>query len=260
MSDRDFPQMAVEVNHVEPAPRRVRGFLGHELIFDTTAARYVWEIPYYPQYYIPVGDIDKRFVADEGVSQSTRRGPAHRHGLHAGGQDRPGAVRIYGDEAIPGVAGTARFEWAALDAWYEEDEQIFVHPRNPYARVDALRSHRRVRVSLDGVTLAETDTPVLVFETGLPTRYYIDRTDVSFAHLVPSDTQTACPYKGVTSQYWSVQLDSGPIHPDHQDLAWSYDFPTRQLLPVAGLVAFYNEKLDIKLDGHPLPRPQTHFS
>ncbi len=158
------------------------------------------------------------------------------------------------------MAGTARFEWAALDAWYEEDEQIFVHPRNPYARVDALRSHRRVRVSLDGVTLAETDTPVLVFETGLPTRYYIDRTDVSFAHLVPSDTQTACPYKGVTSQYWSVQLDSGPIRPEHQDLAWAYDFPTRQLLPVAGLVAFYNEKLDIEIDGHPLPRPHTHFS
>src|ERR1700759_2462032 len=126
--ERDYPQGLVPVNHVEPAPRRVRGYLGHQLIFDTTTAQYVWEIPYYPQYYIPVADVDKRFLADEGARQSTHRGPAQHHGLHAGGQDRPGAVRIYGDGAIPGVAGTARFEWAVLDAWYEEDEQIFVHP------------------------------------------------------------------------------------------------------------------------------------
>src|SRR6201995_2862396 len=132
---RDYPQLPVGVNHVEPAPRRVRGYLGHELIFDTTAACYVWEIPYYPQYYIPVGDIDPRFLTDEGGHQSTRRGTAHRHGLHAGGQERPGAVRVYGDDAIPGVAGMAHFEWTALDAWYEEDEQVFVHPRSPYARV-----------------------------------------------------------------------------------------------------------------------------
>jgi uncharacterized protein (DUF427 family) len=270
--------MAVEVNHVEPAPRRVRGFLGNELIFDTTGARYVWEIPYYPQYYIPVEDIDPRFLVDEGAQQNTRRGTAYRHGLRAGGTERlgavrPGAVRVYGEDAIPGVAGTARFEWGALDAWYEEDEQIFVHPRSPYTRVDALRSHRRVRVSLEGVTLAETASPVLVFETGLPTRYYIDRTDVAFEHLEPSSTQTACPYKGVTSQYWSVRLGpgnddtagagdgaGGPGRPGHKDLAWAYDFPTRQLLPITGLVAFYNEKLDIEVDGRPLPRPHTHFS
>ena len=258
---RDYPQTPISVNHVEPAPRRVRGFLGHQLIFDTTSARYVWEIPYYPQYYIPVGDIDPRFLIDEGGHQSTRRGTAQRYGLHAGHQERPGAVRVYGDDAIPGLAGTARFEWSALDTWYEEDEEIFVHPRNPYARVDALRSHRHVRVSLGGVTLAETTSPVLVFETGLPTRYYIDRTDVSFTHLVASPTQTACPYKGITSQYWSVQLDSAQPGPDdYKDLAWAYDFPTRQLLPIAGLIAFYNEKVDVEVDGRPLPRPRTHFS
>ena len=257
---RDYPQMAVGVNHVEPAPRRVRGVLGHELVFDTTSARYVWEVPYYPQYYIPLDDVDPRFLVDEQAEQSTRRGTAHRHGLRAGGIERPGAVQVYaGDDAIAGVAGTAHFDWGALDGWYEEDEQVFVHPRNPYVRVDALRSHRHVRVSLEGVTLAETASPVLVFETGLPTRYYIDRTDVDFAHLEPSDTQTACPYKGVTSGYWSVR-DDGPVRDGHQDLAWAYDHPTRQLLPIAGMIAFYNEKLDIEVDGRPLPRPHTHFS
>jgi len=97
---------------------------------------------------------------------------------------------------------------------------------------------------------------VMVFETGLPTRYYLDRTDLNFTHLLPSDTVTACPYKGTTSGYWSVHLGDR-IHPD---LAWSYDFPTRQLLPIAGLIAFYNEKTDIYLDGKMLPRPRTHFS
>ena len=95
----------------------------------------------------------------------------------------------------------------------------------------------------------------MVFETGLPTRYYIERTEVNFEHLIPTDTVTACPYKGATSGYWSINVD-GALHPD---LAWSYDFPTRQLLPIAGLISFYNEKVDIFLDGQQLERPTTHF-
>jgi len=138
---------------------------------------------------------------------------------------------------------------------------VFVHPRDPYTRVDALRSDREVRVELDGVVLADSRSPVMVFETGLPTRYYVNRTDVRFEHLIPSGTVTACPYKGTTSAYWSVQT-GGPDNrgPVHKDLAWAYDFPTRQLLPIAGLVAFYNEKVDTFLDGQLLDRPRTHFS
>jgi uncharacterized protein (DUF427 family) len=218
----------------------------------------VWEWPYYPQYYIPVEDVDDSFLVDEHHEQRLRQGTARRHGLQAGGVHRPGTVRVFGGETIAGVAGTARFDWDALDAWYEEDEQVFVHPRNPYVRVDALRSHRHVRVSLEGITLAESARPVLVFETGLPTRYYFDRTDVDFSHLVPTSTQTACPYKGVTSAYWSVRA-GGEVRDAHQDLAWAYDFPTRQLLPIAGLAAFYNEKTDIDVDGMRLPRARTHF-
>jgi uncharacterized protein (DUF427 family) len=163
---------------------------------------------------------------------------------------------VFGDDALPGLAGMARIDWAALDAWYEEDEQVFVHPRDPYSRVDAIRSTRTIRVELDSVVLAESSSPVLVFETGLPTRYYLNRTELNLAHLVASDTQTECPYKGVTSGYWSVVV-GGVTHPD---LAWAYDFPTRQLLPIAGLVAFYNEKLDIFVDGELQARPVTHFS
>jgi uncharacterized protein (DUF427 family) len=111
-------------------------------------------------------------------------------------------------------------------------------------------------VELRGRVLARSTHPVLVFETGLPTRYYVDRLDVDFAHLVPSATVTSCPYKGTTSAYWSVDLD-GSVE---ADLAWAYDFPTRQLLPIAGLVAFYNEKVDLTVAGVRLERPSTNFS
>ena len=163
---------------------------------------------------------------------------------------------MYADDAAPGLAGTVRFDWDALDAWFEEDEQVFVHPRSPYTRVDALRSTRLVRVELDGVVLAESSSPVMVVETGLPTRYYLNRTEVNLAHLEPTATVTACPYKGTTSGYWSVRVGETV----HADLAWAYDFPTRQLLPIAGLIAFYNEKVDVSIDGRRLERPVTHFS
>jgi uncharacterized protein (DUF427 family) len=111
-------------------------------------------------------------------------------------------------------------------------------------------------VELDGTVLADTRAPVLLFETGLPTRYYIDPTDIAFEHLEPSPTQTLCPYKGVTSGYWSVRVGQ-TVHPD---LAWTYHYPLPAVGQIAGLVAFYNEKLDIVVDGAALPRPQTQFS
>ena len=251
----DYPQMIAPVNHIEPVPRRIRAVLGGEVVLDSTAAIYVWEWPNYPQYYIPLADVRSDLIVDERHEQRLSRGTARRYGLKVGGLSRAKALRVYGEDALPGLAGRARFEWDALDAWYEEDEQVFVHPRNPYTRVDAIRSTRPVRIELDGALLAESRSPVMVFETGLPTRYYVNRTELDLSHLIPSDTVTACPYKGTTSAYWSVRV-GGDVHPD---LAWSYDFPTPPLLPIAGLVAFYNEKVDTYLDGALLDRPVTHF-
>jgi uncharacterized protein (DUF427 family) len=224
----NYPQSLVETGHVEPSARRVRGFKDGQCVFDTVRALYVWESPKYPQYYIPLEDVDEALLG------------GLRHRVHHDGA----------------AAGTVRFSWDALDAWFEEDEQVFVHPRSPYARVDAIRSTRQVEVALDGVVLARSAAPVMVFETGLPTRYYLDRTAIDFQHLIPTDTGSECPYKGRTSAYWSVRT-GGEVH---ADLAWSYDFPTRALTPIAGLVAFYNEKVDITLDGTLLERPQTPFS
>lgn len=252
----DFPQAITEVNHIEPVPRRIRATLAGRTVLDTTGAIYVWEWPFYPQYYIPIADIDAGALVDEHHDQKLRRGTARRFGLRVGDVTRPESVRVFTDDSIAGLSGMVRLDWHALDSWFEEDEEVFVHPRSPYTRVDALRSTRSVRIELDGTVLAESVSPVMVFETGLPTRYYLNRTEIDFDHLVPSNTVTSCPYKGDTSGYWSVRI----AETMHSDVAWSYDFPTRQLLPIAGLIAFYNEMVDIFVDGVELPRPVTHFT
>lgn len=243
-STRNFPAMADRRAIVEPVPRRIRGVLDGSLVFDTTNAVYVWDTPKYPAYHMPVADVDQSLLVEESRLRRLRRGPARTYDLRVGQTVRPGAVRVYDADADQGVAGTARFEWAALDAWYEEDEQVFVHPRNPYTRVDALRSSRPIRVELAGVVLAESTATVMVFETGLPTRYYFERTSVNFDVLRPSPTVTECPYKGRTTGYWNAHVGDQTV----ADIAWSYDFPTRALTPIANMVAFYNEQVDLFLD------------
>ncbi|XVU23503.1 DUF427 domain-containing protein [Actinoplanes sp. CA-054009] len=248
----DYPPQITAVNQMEPSPRRVRATLGGRVVLDTTRAVYLWEIPAFPQYYVPIEDVASDVIVDEEHEQHLSRGRARRLGLRANGVHRPAAARHYVESKLPGLEGLVRFEWDALDAWFEEDEEIIGHPRSPYHRVDALRSTRTVRVELDGVVLAESSSPVLLFETGLPTRYYLDRTAVDFGALTHTDTSTVCPYKGRTSDYWSVG--------GRPDLAWSYGQPFPAVAAIAGLVAFYNEKVDTYVDGRLLERPVTPFS
>src|SRR3569833_2648372 len=193
-----YPQPLVAVGHVEPVPRRVRAFLGGVRVLDTTAARYAWEWPHYPQFYVPLTDVAPGVLVDEGIEEERPLGPARRFGLRVDGHDRPAAAWV---PTTGELRDTVRFEWSALDAWFEEDEEVFVHPRNPYSRVAALRSSRTVRVECDGVLLAESSAPVLVFETGLPTRYYLPRTTNQKKTHEPSATVTECPYKGRTGGY-----------------------------------------------------------
>ena len=252
----DYPSFLSETNQVEPVPRRIRAVLAGETVVDTTDARYVWEWTGFPQYYIPLADVRAGVLVDEEGTEETPRGDVKLFGLRVGEVHRPQAAKVLGAAKVDGLDDTVRFEWSAFDAWYEEDEQVFVHPRNPYIRVDTLRSTRSVRIESHGVVLAESSSPILCFETGLPTRYYLNRTDVDFTKLVATDTVTSCPYKGTTTGYWSA-IVKGRTHPD---VAWTYDFPTREVLPIAGLIAFYNEKLDIFLDGVKLERPETGMS
>jgi uncharacterized protein (DUF427 family) len=245
---RDYPSMADHAGTVEPVPRRLRGYLADEKVFDSVRAAYVWDSPKYPAYYIPLADLNPSLLIDDDHPRTLRRGPTRTFSIAVGEAVRPGAVIAYATDANPEVAGLARVEWGALDTWFEEDEQVFVHPRNPYTRVDALRSSRRVRVELAGHVLAESTASVMVFETGLPTRYYLERTSVDFSMLEASNTVTECPYKGRTTGYWSARIPGETVV---DDVAWSYDFPTRALSPIANLVAFYNERTTITVDGQP---------
>jgi uncharacterized protein (DUF427 family) len=143
-----------------------------------------------------------------------------------------------------------------MDAWFEEDEEVFTHPRDPYTRVDILASSRHVRVEVAGVTVAESSSPRLLFETGLPARYYLPKPHVRLDLLVPTDTVSHCPYKG-RAEWWSVHTPDGTVHPD---LAWSYRTPLPESRQVAGLIAFYDEKVDVHVDGVRQERPRTKFS
>ncbi|MEV7323100.1 DUF427 domain-containing protein [Streptomyces sp. NPDC093970] len=244
------PSLIVPVGHVEPVPRRIRGTIGGRVVFDTRRALYVWERQAYPQFSIPVEDLVEGELHDDKHMERRGAGPAHRHTLQVGAEIRAGSAWVWGEGAPRALRDTVRFEWDALDSWLEEDEPVFVHPRSPYTRVDALRSGSSVRVELDGVVLAEAAGCVKLFETGLPTRYYLDRATVDWTRLRHSDTVTRCPYKGTTSGYWSFDGDTA----SHEDIAWTYDFPTVEAHRIAGLTAFYNEHVDLRVDGFLLPR------
>jgi uncharacterized protein (DUF427 family) len=240
----------------ERGAKRVRTYLGGELVADTTAPVLVWESPHYPTYFFPVTDVRTELLEPDGGSvHSPSRGDATTFTVRAGGKEAAEAALRYLDSPIEELRELVRFEWKAMDSWFEEDEEVFTHARNPYTRVDILPSSRHVRVEVDGEVIADSTSPRLLFETGLPVRYYLPKTHVRMDLLIPTDSETHCPYKG-QAEWWSVRAGESV----HEDLAWSYPTPLPESQKVAGLVAFYNEKLDIYVDGVLQERPHTKFS
>ncbi|MEU2772594.1 DUF427 domain-containing protein, partial [Streptomyces sp. NPDC007162] len=195
-------------------------------------------------------------------SSFTRRGSRKRTSARALMRDLDGELLENAAWTFPAadLSDHIAFEWSrrsgkGLDHWYEEEEEIFIHPRDPHKRVDAIVSSRHVQISVDGTVVADTHRPVLLFETGLPTRYYIPRADVRLDLLTATDHHTGCPYKG-TAEYWSWRGDAD-VPPN---LVWSYPDPLPAVGPIKDLLAFYNEEVDITVDGELLRRPVTHFS
>jgi uncharacterized protein (DUF427 family) len=240
---------------VEPGVKRVRTYLAGRLVADTLHPVLVWEIPYYPAYYLPLADVRAELVPTGKTEHSPSRGEAEIYDVRVDGATAESAARRYPDSPLEALRDLIRFEWAAMGEWLEEDEPVYTHPRDPYKRVDILASSRRVRVELDGVIVAESDRPHILFETGLPPRYYLPLPDVRTELLRPSATQTHCPYKG-TATYWSIDTGRG-VHPD---LVWIYRSPLPESQKVAGLACFYNEKVDLFIDGDLVDRPRTQFS
>jgi uncharacterized protein (DUF427 family) len=240
---------------VEPSQKRVRVYLAGDLVADTIRPLLVWEVPNYPAYYLPAADVRAKLVPTGKTEHSPSRGEAEILDVVTERGTAAGAARRYPDSPIEELRDAVRLDFAAMDEWLEEDEPIYVHPRNPYSRVDILASSRHVRVEIDGVAVAESRSPRILYETGLPPRYYLPLPDVRMDLLVPSDTQTRCPYKG-TAGYWSVEVNGKR----YDDYVWIYRSPLPESQKIAGLACFYNEKVDLYVDGVAQDRPHTPFS
>jgi uncharacterized protein (DUF427 family) len=240
---------------VEPSPKRVRAYLAGRLVADTRHPRLVWEVPYYPAYYFPADDVVAELMPTGKTEHSPSRGDAQLYDVRVDGAVAGSAAKKHPESPIPAIRDLVRLDWPAMDEWLEEDEPVYTHPRDPYHRVDILASSRHVRVEVDGVAVADSARPVILFETGLPSRYYLPLTDIRTDLLTPSGTVTHCPYKG-TATYWSV--DTG--HGAHADLVWAYRTPLPESTKIAGLACFYDEKVDVYLDGELQGRPRTPFA
>jgi uncharacterized protein (DUF427 family) len=228
---------------------------GH-LVVDSKQVRLVWEKPYYPTWYFPVEDVAPgALVANGRTRRSPSRGDADLFDVSVAERTSVDGAYRHASSPIEDLRGLVSFDFAALDEWFEEDEEVFVHPRSPYTRVDILPSSRHVQVVVDGVTIADTTRARLLFETGLPVRYYVPKVDVHMELLTPTDSVTHCPYKG-SARFWSVSAGDTV----HQDLAWSYPTPLEESQRIAGLVCFYNERVDLIVDGETEARPASRFA
>ncbi len=220
---RDLLGSVLQSLRYEPTEKRLRAYQAGQLVADTRSGRLVWEPGrVVPTYAVPESDVLARI--------------------------QPAGAAFRTDD--PDLAGYLIFDFNAFD-WQEEDEPIVAHPHDPFKRIDILSSSRHVRIEWDGRLLAESSSPLLLFETLLPIRYYLPRGDV-VVDLQPTATVSYCAYKGRAS-YFSVP--DGP-----SDVAWTYHQPLREAEPVADRVAFFNERVDVIVDGQREQRPVTPWS
>ena len=239
--------------HIELSPRRVRTYLSGELIADSEHVLLVYESKRPPAYWFPIADVRMENMQQKDSDSADAR----RWRLVVGDRAVDNVARGYknpsGERAA--LQDHLTFYWDQMDSWFEEDDEVFVHPRDPYTRVDTVHSSRHIRVEIDGQVLTESNRPVLLFETGLPTRYYIPKQDVRMELLEPTASVTRCPYKGV-ARYWSARIGGTTI----PDLVWSYPAPIPECPKIENLVSFYNEHVDVFVDGALQDRPVTPFT
>jgi uncharacterized protein (DUF427 family) len=242
----------------DPVPYRLRGFFAGEVVFDTLSAKLLHETAHLPVYYVPEDDLrHELLVPSDEHTRCPHKGEASYRSIRVGDRFEPDAVWSYPEPLAPAafLAGHAAFYWGKLDEWWVEDEQVFGHPRDPYHRIDTYPMTRPVRVSVDGEVVAESTRAVALFESGLPPRFYLPTEDVRMELLEPSEKTTRCAYKGVAS-YWHVRAGDTL----HEDLAWAYPEPERDGPSIRDLICFFNERVDLAVDGEAQERPVTQWS
>jgi uncharacterized protein (DUF427 family) len=239
--------------YLEPTPKRIRVVVGGETVVDSRNAFLLHESGHQPIYYFPPSDVRSELLEpSDRHTTCPKKGEASYYTIRVGDHVVDAGAWYYPEplDGAPPIKDLIAFYFNRMDHWYEEDEEIFGHPRDPYHRIDVLRSDRRIRVSLDGELLAESTRAVALFETGLMTRWYLPPEDV-VASLGPSETTTWCPYKGAAS-YRSVN--------GIKDLVWVYEDPLADAANIRGLVCFFNERVDLEVDGELQERPESPWS
>jgi uncharacterized protein (DUF427 family) len=233
-----------------PSPKRIRVLLGGRVIADTRHALLLRREKGPPVYYFPLADLQQDVLQESGRAAAPAGcGEAQFYTVHVDGSERPDAAWRLTRPApgLAGLGGHVAFDWNAMDGWFEEEQEVFVHPRDPRKRIDITPSSAHVRVLLEGETVAESHRPTLLFETGLATRYYLPRLDVRQELLQPSERVTRCPYKG-EARYYSLRLGETLL----EDVLWHYRYTTLEASPIAGLLCFYQERIVVEVDGRAL--------
>jgi uncharacterized protein (DUF427 family) len=244
--------------YFEDFPRRVRARFAGETVVDSTHAKLLHEHRLLPILYFPEDEVrTDLFEPSDHTTFCPWKGRARHHTLRVGDAVAENVAWSYPEpiDGAPPLAGHVAFYWDRLDEWLEEDEPMIVHVRDPYTRTDVLDSSRHVRVEIGGETVAETTRARVLYETGLPPRWYIPREDVRADLLVPSDKRTGCAYKGYAA-YHSVSAGGA----EEQDVVWHYPDPQRDAERVRDLLCFFNERVDLYLDGEVQERPATQWS
>jgi uncharacterized protein (DUF427 family) len=245
--NREIPREGVL--YVEELPRWVRARFAGQTVVDSKRPRLVHEHASLPVFHFAEKDVRMDLLRPSGRMETDEvKGERELLSLEVDGTVAEEAGWRYGEGPL---AGLLAFRWDAMDEWLEEDETLHGHARDPYSRIDVRDTSRQVRVSLDGEVLAETSRGKVLYEAGLPPRWYFPEEDVRMELLEPSDKQTTCAYKGHAS-YWSVG--------DEDDLVWTYRDPLHDALPVKDMLAFFNERVDLEIDGEKQERPRTQWS
>ncbi|KAF9001520.1 DUF427-domain-containing protein [Cyathus striatus] len=236
--------------HIEDCAKRIRVYVKGVCMVDSRKSKLVWQHQFYPVYFFPTIDLPQWYLA---VGKSTE--DKVLYDLLIGGGGGSSGEGIMTHYLTGELAGLFTIKFDAMDAWFEEDEQIYVHPKDPYKRIDVLQSSRHIRIEVNGVEVANTRAPRLLYETSLPVRAYIPKPDCRLDLLEPSDFKTKCPYKGEAS-YYHVHLTSGVA----SNVVWWYPETTLECAAIRGYVAFYDEKVDVWVDGEKQVRPTTLWS
>jgi uncharacterized protein (DUF427 family) len=242
----------------DPVAHRIRAIFAGETIVDSTNAKLLHETGRLPVYYFPEEDLRADLL--ESSDHSTHcpyKGQARYRSIRVGDRVAENAIWSYPDpiDSVPFLVGHAALYWDAVDEWFVEDEQAFGHPRDPYSRIDVYPTSRRVRVLLDGEVLADSRRAKILFETALPPRYYLPQEDVRMELLGTSSKKTRCAYKGSAS-YWHVRVGRTL----HENLVWTYREPQHDAEPVKDMLAFFNERVDLEIEGEVGERPVTQWS